>query len=79
MNKKFYEVQMTSDLTYFLIFALDGFDRLIDRMLDSVAEYSTQIIKNDFFQLDEPQTDEPIKEKVHEEERISEQKVEKTP
>lgn len=80
MNKKFYEVQMTSDLTYFLTFALDGFDRLIDRMLDSVAEYSTQIIKNDFFQLDEPQIDEPIKEEiVHEEERISEQKVEKTP
>ncbi len=80
MNKKFYEVQMTSDLTYFLTFALDGFDRLIDRMLDSVAEYSTQIIKNDFFQLDEPQIDEPIKEEiVHEEERISEQKVEKAP
>lgn len=75
MNKKFYEVQVTSDLTYFLTYALSSTDQLIDRMLDNMAEYSTQIIKNDFFKLDEPQVDE-AKEEIHEEVKIEEKPVE---
>ncbi len=53
MSKLFYEVQTTSDVTYFLVYALKILDKEFDKILDSLAEYSTQIIKNDFFKLDE--------------------------
>ena len=67
VNKLFNEVQATSDLTYFLSFALDSTDRMVERMLDSLAEYNTQIIKNDFYQLDEEKAEEPVEEIVKEE------------
>ena len=58
MAKIFQEVQLSSDVTYFLTYALKVIDKEFDKTLDSLAEYSTQIIKNDFFRLDE----EPVKE-----------------
>ena len=57
-NKIAHEVQLTSDVTYFLTFALRFADKEFGKVLDSLAEYSTKIIKNDFFRLDE----EPINE-----------------
>ena len=56
----FQEVQTSSDVTYYLIFALKAVENEFDKALDSLAEYSTKIIKNDFFRLDE----EPVKEEV---------------
>ena len=56
------EVQVTSDVTYFLTFALRFADSEFSKVLDSLAEYSSQIIKNDFFKLDE----EPAKEETRE-------------
>ena len=53
MNRLFYEVQLTSDVTYFLTFALDSVDHIFDRLLDNLADYSSQIIKNDFVRADE--------------------------
>ena len=61
MSKLSHEVQVTSDVTYFLTFALKFADKEFGKMLDSLAEYSTKIIKNDFFQLDEePRVQEQI-------------------
>ena len=59
VSKKFYEVQITSDATYYLAFALDSVAHLVDKLLDSLVEYNTQIIKNDFYQADEPVKKEP--------------------
>ena len=53
LSKISHEVQTTSDVTYYLTFALKFMDKELSKMLDSLAEYSTQIIKNDFFKLDE--------------------------
>ena len=57
MNRLFYEVQLTSDVTYFLTFALDSVDHIFDRLLDNLADYSSQIIKNDFYRVDDNNTD----------------------
>ena len=75
LNRLFYEVQITSDVTYFLTFALDSIDRYFDKNLDNLAEYSTKIIKNDFYRSDELEAGqlslfaEPIKEEVKVEEK----------
>ncbi len=53
VQKIFDEVQQTSDVTYFLTFALELVEKEAYKILDSLAEYSTQIIKNDFYRLDE--------------------------
>lgn len=53
VQKIFDEVQQTSDVTYFLTFALELVEKEANKILDSLAEYSTQIIKNDFYRLDE--------------------------
>lgn len=53
VNRLFYEVQVTGDVTYYLTYALSAVDHLFEKMLDNLAEYSAQIIKNDFYQLDE--------------------------
>ena len=72
VNRLFYEVQLTSDVTYFLSFALEAFEHLIEKLLDSLAEYSAQIIKNDFFKEDEEKVEqtvpsvEPVKEEREE-------------
>ena len=58
VSRIFQEVQTSSDVTYFLIFALKAIENEFDKALDSLAEYSTKIIKNDFFRLDE----EPVQE-----------------
>lgn len=50
----FQEVQTSSDVTYFLVFALKCVDNEFDKTLDSFADYSTKIIKNDFYKTDEP-------------------------
>lgn len=57
ISRIFQEVQSTSDVTYFLTFALKVVEKEFDKVLDSLADYSSQIIKNDFFKLDE----EPVK------------------
>ena len=64
MEKIFHDVQTSSDVTYFLTFALKFIGKEFDKMLDSLAEYSTKVIKNDFYQLDE----EVVKEEKVEEE-----------
>ena len=58
VSRIFQEVQSTSDVTYFLTFAIKVVEKEFDKMLDSLADYSSQIIKNDFFKLDEA----PVKE-----------------
>ena len=73
VNRLFNEVQQTSDTTYYLVYALDSVDKLIDKMIENAAEYTAQIIKNDFFGLDEE------KEEKVEEEKPQEVKVEQAP
>ncbi len=63
MSKLFYEVQVTSDATYFLTFALDSVSKTVEKMLDSIVEYTSKIIKNDFFKLDEEPAPAPVEEK----------------
>ena len=60
VSKLFTEVQATSDVTYFLTFALDSVTRTIEKMLDSIADYTSKIIKNDFFKLDEDKKSDQI-------------------
>lgn len=77
MEKLFHDVQTSSDVTYFLTFALRFIGKEFDKVLDSLAEYNAKVIKNDFYQLDEeekseePAIDEvkpePVKEVVIEE------------
>ena len=65
MERIFHDVQTSSDVTYFLTFALKFIGKEFDKMLDSLAEYSTRVIKNDFYQLDEEEkVEEPVKEEV---------------
>ena len=78
VNKLFTEVQATSDVTYFLTFALDSVTRTIEKMLDSVADYTSKIIKNDFFKLDEDPKVEQIN-LFEEEQPAVEQKPTPTP
>lgn len=58
ISRLFQEVQTSSDVTYFLNFALKVVDKEFDKTLDALAEYSVKIIKNDFYQIDE----EPVQE-----------------
>ncbi len=78
VNRIFGEVQATSDTTYFLTYALDSVDRIIDRLLDNIAEFSSQMIRDDFFQLDEEEKEpEPVVEKakpVEEQPKVEEPK-----
>ena len=53
VSRIFQEVQTSSDVTYFLVFALQVADNEFDKTLESLADYSTQVIKNDFYKLDE--------------------------
>ena len=66
MEKIFHDVQTSSDVTYFLTFALKFMGREFDKMLDSLAEYSAKVIKDDFYQLDEEEKpEEPVIEQTH--------------
>ena len=63
MEKIFHDVQVSSDVTYFLNYALRFMNREFDKMLDSLAEYTTKIIKDEFYTLDEEfAVSEPVKE-----------------
>ena len=63
MERIFHDVQTSSDVTYFLTFALRFIGKEFDKMLDSLTEYSTKVIKDDFYQLDEEvPVEEPVKE-----------------
>ena len=53
ISKIFNDVQSSSDVTYFLNFALKFANKEFDKMLDSLAEYSSKVIKEDFYKLDE--------------------------
>lgn len=65
MERIFHDVQTSSDVTYFLTFALKFVGKEFDKMLDSLAEYSTKVIKDDFYQLDEEvKTEEPVKKEA---------------
>ena len=65
MEKIFHDVQTSSDVTYFLTFALKFIGREFDKMLDSLAEYSAKVIRDDFYQLDEEvKAEEPVEEVV---------------
>ena len=61
ISKIFNDVQSSSDVTYFLNYALKFINKEFDKMLDSLAEYSTKVIKEDFFRLDEEEVkEEPV-------------------
>ncbi len=88
VSKRFHEVQQTSDVTYYFAYAIECANHYLDKMLDNIAEYSTTVIKNDFFQLDDLKAEEkveeestPVKEGKSEvvvpKEEIVEEKVEK--
>ncbi len=65
IEKIFHDVQTSSDVTYFLTFALRFIGKEFDKMLDSIAEYSAKVIKDDFYQLDEEvKLEEPVKEEI---------------
>ena len=53
VSRIFQEVQTSSDVTYFLVFALQVVDNEFDKTLDSLADYSSRTIRNDFYRLDE--------------------------
>ena len=61
ISKILNDVQASSDVTYFLNYALKFVNKEFDKMLDSLAEYSSKVIKEDFFKLDE---EEPVEEPV---------------
>ena len=61
-EKIFHDVQTSSDVTYYLTYALKFIGREFDKMLDSLAEFSAKVIKDDFYRLDvEEKVEEPIK------------------
>lgn len=61
LSRIFQEVQTSSDVTYYLTYALQASENEFDKILDLLAEYSSQVLRHDFYRLDE----EPIKaEKV---------------
>lgn len=60
MSKCFHEVQVTSDVTYFLTYVLDAVSHYFDKMLDSIAEYTAAIMKKDFYRLDEEVKEEKV-------------------
>ncbi len=62
LSKIYHEIQFSSDVTYFLTYALKFIDREFDKTLDALAEYSSRVMKEDYYRLDE----EPVAE-VHEE------------
>ncbi len=65
MERIFHDVQTSSDVTYFLTFALRFIGKEFDKVLDSLAEYNAKVIKNDFYQLDEEEKiEEPAIEEV---------------
>ena len=64
--KKSQEVQKTNDITYFVIFGLTFFDRVIDSFIDLAVNFSVYTLKNDFFKEDEPKVEEIIEPKVEE-------------
>ena len=64
MSRIFYEVQTTSDVTYFLVYALQFADKEFNKILDGLAEYSTKLLRKDFYQIDEEVKPEPVKEEV---------------
>ena len=65
MERIFHDVQTSSDVTYFLTFALRFIGKEFDKVLDSLAEYNAKVIKNDFYQLDEEEkSEEPAIEEV---------------
>ena len=82
ISKIFNDVQSSSDVTYFLNFALRFINKEFDKMLDSLAEYSSKVIKEDFFKLDEEEPKEepapapaPVEE-VHQDPVVEEKPVE---
>ena len=52
--KIFVEVQKTSDVTYFLNFAMKQIEKQCDESLDLNASMKAEIIKSDFYRPDEP-------------------------
>ena len=80
VSRLFQEVQTSSDVTYYLVFALSEMDKEFDKILDSLAEYSAQIIKNDFYKEDIELVPEakPVEEPIKEEPPVIE-KVEVQP
>lgn len=62
VNRLFNEVQATSDVTYFLTYELDLFGHMLDKLLDSVAEFSSQMLRDDFYKEDEKE--EPTEKSV---------------
>ena len=62
VHRLFDEVQSTSDVTYYLTYALDSVERIINKMIDGVAEFSTEMLKKDFYRLDDEPQDETHKD-----------------
>ena len=52
----FVEVQKTSDVTYFLNFALKQIEKKCDELLDTTVQIKASALRNDFYRVDEPKT-----------------------
>ena len=70
ISKIFNDVQSSSDVTYFLNYALKFFNKELDKMLDSLAEYSSKVMKEDFYTLDDAPSEKPEEDLSSAEEEI---------
>ena len=78
ISKIFNDVSSSSDVTYFLDYALKFANKEFDKMLDSIAELSSKVIKEDFFKLDEEELVEEPDPEVKEDSKPVE-KIEEKP
>ena len=60
------EVQKTADLTYFVNYALNHFNKYLDAVLDEIAKSKVEEMKVDFYQTDEEAEEEIPEEKIPE-------------
>ena len=56
----FVEVQRTSDITYFLVFALKHVEKKCDELLDLIVNIKSLAMRNDFYRQDEIKPSEPV-------------------
>ena len=57
--KLFVEVQKTSDVTYFVNFALKQIEKKSDELLDKMVEIKASMLRNDFYRTDEQAKPQP--------------------
>ncbi len=73
------EVQKTSDITYFINFALRVVSGVAQDLLDQIAAFSVQVIRNDYYRLDdEPEEVKPQEEPQQQELEENAEEIEST-